>query len=270
MQYFNGTSLDLISKFIYGFLILFTSWNTEVQSANMTTYYSVKGISGWNKETENGGFCKQASFSNANMIYQSRVKSVPTRHLGIGKPGFCQALPAVKEDFILQVLTPPQTGLTFSAQPTLYWFVSKPITAHFIFYLAEAESKSIDDHKHNPLLNKTLFLSIPKPGIQSFSLSQYPVSLEKNIEYKWSITLVCDSQSASTNRIFTEGRIKYVKPAIDTGQPDFALYAQHGFWYDALDTVSELISSHSTNKGLRQARALLLQQGELLEVLAYN
>jgi hypothetical protein len=270
MQYFNGTSLDLISKFIYGVLILFTSWNSEVQSANVTTYYSVKGISTWNRETENGGFCKQAAFANANMTYQSRVNSVPTRHLGKGQSGFCQSLPTVKEDFILQVLTPPQTGLTFSAQPTLYWFVSKPITAHFIFYLTKTESNSINDYKHNSLLNKTLFISISKPGIQSFSLNQYPVSLEKNIEYKWSITLVCDSQNASTSPIFTEGRIKYVKPAFDIGQPDFALYAQHGFWYDALDTVSELISNHSTNKELRQARALLLQQGELLEVLAYN
>jgi hypothetical protein len=264
MQYFTWILTDLINRLTYGFLILLTGWNTTIPAANLTTYYSVKGISTWNTATEQRSFCKSASSPHASITYQPMVQSIPTRHIGKGKLGFCQSLPAVKEDFILQVLTPPQTGLTFSAQPTLYWWVSKPIAAYFVFYLAEAESN------HQPLLNKTLFLAISEPGIQSFSLSQYLISLEKNIEYKWSITLVCDSPNLA-NRIFTEGRIKYLQPTFDTTQQNFALYAQHGFWYDALDTVSKLINSHSTNKTFRQARALLLQQGELPEeILAYN
>lgn len=262
MQYFTWIIANLISGFAYGLLILFTSWNTKILAANVNTYYSVKGISTWNTATEQRGFCKSTAAPHANITYQSMVNSIPTRHIGRGKPDFCQALPAVKEDFILQVLTPPQTGLTFSAQPTLYWLVSKPIAANFIFHLARIDSEQ-------PLLNETLFLAIPQAGIQSLSLNQYPISLEKNIEYKWSITLVCDSPNRA-NRIFTEGRIKYVQPNFDTTPPNFALYAQHGFWYDALDTISKLISNYSTNKTFRQARALLLQQGELPEVLAYN
>lgn len=269
MPYFTTwTSRNLTSRFIYSFFILFTTWNIKVQSANVTTYYSVKGISTWDIETEKRGFCKPASAPHANMTSQSRVKNVPTRHIGIGKPGFCPTWPAFQEDFILQVLTPPQTGLTVSAQPTLYWFVSKPIAAHFVFYLTESESS--DNHQSKPLFDQTLFLSISEPGIQSFSLNQHALRLKRDIEYKWSITLRCDWHNAATTDIVTEGRIKYVKPAFDTTQQNFAFYAQHGFWYDALDTVSELISSHSTNEAFRQARAFLLQQGELIEVLAYN
>ncbi len=268
MPYFTWISRNLISRFIYIFIILLTTWNIKVQSANVTTYYSVKGISTWNMETENRGSCKPAFPTNASIAYQPPVKSVPTRHIGIGKPGFCLNLPTFQDDFILQVLTPPQTGLTFSAQPTLYWFVSKPIAAHFIFYLDETESSV--NHQRKLLFNKTLFLSIPEPGIQSFSLAKYSIHLEKDIEYKWSITLRCDSHNLTTTGIITEGRIKYVKPAFDTTHQNFAFYAQHGFWYDALDTVSELISNHSTNKTFRQARAFLLKQGELTEVLAYN
>ena len=263
MQYFTWILANLINGLTYGFLILFSSWDTDVSAANLTNYYSVKGISTWDTATEQRDFCKSAASPHTSITNQPREQSVPTRHIGRGKLGFCQDRPEIKEDFILQVLTPPQTGLTFSAQPTLYWLVSKPIAAHFIFSLTEAESNN------KLLLNKNLFLEIPEPGIQSFSLSQSLISLETNIEYKWSITLVCDSPNLA-NPISTEGRIKYVKPSFDATQQDLTFYAQHGFWYDALDTVSKLISSHPKNKAFRQTRALLLQQGELPEVLAYN
>lgn len=263
MQYFTWNLANLKSELIYIFLILLTSWNTAISAANLTTYYSVKGISTWNTATEQRSFCKSVSSSHTGITYQPIIKSVSTRHIGRGKLGFCQDLPTIKEDFILQVLTPPQTGLTSSAQPTLYWLISKPVAAHFVFHLAEAKSD------HNPLLNKTLFLKISQPGIQSFSITQYQLSLKKDIEYKWSITLVCDWPNLA-NHISTEGRIKYVQPTFDTTQQDFTVYAQHGFWYDALDSISKLINSNSTNKAFRQARAQLLQQGELPEVLAYN
>jgi hypothetical protein len=90
------------------------------------------------------------------------------------------------------------------------------------------------------------------------------VRLDKDIEYTWSLSLICDPYHSSLNRI-ASGTIKYIVPSQKLlghikqtrakNLPYF--YAKEGFWYDALESLSEQIKKKPS---LHQVRAELLQQ----------
>jgi hypothetical protein len=47
-----------------------------------------------------------------------------------------------------------------------------------------------------------------------------------------------------------------------------AIYAEAGFWYDALQSISLAIAAEPKNAGLHKMRAALLEQGKLKEAAA--
>ena len=47
-----------------------------------------------------------------------------------------------------------------------------------------------------------------------------------------------------------------------------AIYAEAGYWYDALQSISLAIAAEPKNAGLHKLRASLLEQGKLREAAA--
>jgi hypothetical protein len=188
---------------------------------------------------------------------------------GPSRGGPCKNL---SDDFSLEVLV-PGSGYTVSAQPTLYWSTSQPVSGQFMFTVkpvAVATSGTVEFPA--ALLETKKDLSVTA-GIQVLPLAQYRVSLEENKEYEWSVSLTCDAQNPSLNRSAT-GKIKRVPPpakmktitkAASESQWPY-LYAEMGIWYDALDSLSGLIQKHPSDKQLREVRASLLKQGGLAKV----
>ena len=169
----------------------------------------------------------------------------------------------------LEVLVPDHAGLTVSAQPTLYWFVSERIES-------DAELTIVDDTSVDPLLELKLTPPI-EPGIHALSLKEHGVKLETGVPYQWFVAVVVDPSQRSYD-VIAGGEIKRVAQPNDlAGQIGSAgtqgaprAYAEAGIWYDALDELSAQISDRPGDTELRQQRAALLDQVGLPGAAAYE
>lgn len=197
-------------------------------------------------------------------VYRPPLRGAPAGRVGGGTRGVTE-----RESFTLQVLVPDHAALTISDQPRLYWFISKAIA--YPLELTIIEKKAI-----KPLIEKKLHFS-GKPGIQSIHLADYNIRLKKNVQYKWFVTLMTDAEQRSRD-ILAGGIITCVEApqalqeklaaAGQTHAP--SVYAEEGFWYDALGAISAMIDASPGNPELRKRRASLLEQVGLTEIAAFE
>jgi hypothetical protein len=167
-------------------------------------------------------------------------------------------------ELLVLPLVPDHVGLTIAGQPVLYWYLSKPTTSPIIFVLVDTRSIEV---VHDVTLSPQ-----PQPGVQLVRLADLGIVLEPNVQYRWYLTVVTDGQSPSRDivsggmieRILPESILSPV-PASDGTIAAVRFYAENGLWYDALASISDLISSAPKNRLLRRQRAALLQQVGLQE-----
>src|SRR5712691_3444074 len=76
-------------------------------------------------------------------------------------------------DAVLIALVPNHVGLTTQAQPSLFWFQSKPAKAKF-------ELTVVEPKKPKPLLSLTS-PDADKPGIHRIKLTRYKVELQPDV-----------------------------------------------------------------------------------------
>lgn len=199
------------------------------------------------------------SVQAAEIAYKPTVTTAPVRRVGAGSRGLCKEVSGVDKTFTLQVLAPATIGQTLSAQPTLYWSVSQPLSGKFTFTVVEDSKDFVD-----PVLETKIALSVT--GVQALSLAKYQVSLKQGANYKWSVSLECDARNPSLN-IVSSGMIKYVEPSASLVQANPEklpfLYAAKGYWYDALSSLSDLIQANPTETKWHEERTSLLKQGGL-------
>jgi len=209
----------------------------------------------------------------ADITYNAPSQDEKTRHIETGSRAMCQAASSVDEDFQLAILVPKETGYTLSAQPTLYWSVSKPVTAKFKFFIEEIPPNNSDYIE--PIVEDEFELKNASASIQVLSLSEYGVELKKDTDYRWSLRLLCDPQGKKSAADPSANTVlKYITPSselskdFEKAQPEERphLYAENGFWIDAFDALSQAIQAHPDNKTVRELRAQLLEQVELPKV----
>lgn len=163
------------------------------------------------------------------------------------------------------VLAPKDhVGLTTEAQPSFYWYLSKPSTYLLTFTLTTAEAVK-------PLLEVEIN-SPEQAGIQEIDLQALGMTLETGITYRWFITMTLDPDSPSSDIVagasiervnFVEAQLIY-RPAAQSRDP--VALAKAGLWYDSLEAVSQQIQDLPDDEHLRQQRAALLEQVDLPEV----
>jgi hypothetical protein len=170
-------------------------------------------------------------------------------------------------DAVLIALVPNHVALTTQAQPSLFWFQSKPAKAKF-------EVTVVEPKKPKPLLS----LAAPeadKPGIHRVKLAKYKVELQPDVAYEWSVAIVPDAENRSKD-VIAKGVLKRISPPGDLASrvekaddlERAAIYAEAGIWYDAFEAVSNAIDAHPDDPSLRAQRASLLQQVGLSEAAA--
>ena len=174
----------------------------------------------------------------------------------------------------IYVLAPKKIALTTQAQPSLFWYQADDSTAGFELTVTEPK-------KAEPLLNLKGGEK-QAGGTHSVSLAKHKVTLVPNVSYQWSIALVPDPKNRSKDLV-ASGYVKRVEaPADLTAQIEkaaasadrAAIYAQAGFWYDALQSISIAIGEAAKAKDtngvteLKKLRASLLDQGELKQAAA--
>lgn len=194
-------------------------------------------------------------------VYKPRNVGKPKiRTVGAGSRG-------TGKQVSLSVLTPEHAGLTSDAQPTLFWYLSS-LTSH------PMELTVSVDQAPTPLLVTPLRLP-PQPGIQRVRLADYGVWLDTGLSYRWYVAIVPDAAHRSKDIIAGGGIERMHLPQTLHGQlerTDAAmrhhLYAETGFWYDALTAISNLIDVAPGDIQLRQQRAALLTQVGLDDVAA--
>lgn len=142
-------------------------------------------------------------------------------------------------EFLFSALTPTHLGLTSLSQPNLFWFISKPISESFQFIEFVLNSED----SITPLI-RTRLSQLEKSGIHQLNLAEFDIKLKPGIEYSWSIALVKNPQARSLD-IVSSSKIKYVKPdkklqlrlQKSSGGQRASIYAQTGYWYEAIATA---------------------------------
>ena len=193
-------------------------------------------------------------------MYQPPRRGAPNTRVGGGTRGLEAGVPTV------HVLAPDHVGLTVKEQPTLNWYMSKPSSMRFEFML-------IDDEGIEPLLELTLDSSKLKQGVQSLNLADHGVKLKPGVQYQWSVVLIPEEGHRS-NDIISSGMIERhdltgdLKTKLNKAdsKEDVFIYAQEGYWYDAINELTALIKKDPDNEILKKQHAQLLNQVGLLEI----
>lgn len=165
-------------------------------------------------------------------------------------------------------LVPDHIGFTVSAQPTLYWYLSKTTSLPITFTL-------IDTRVIKPLFHVTL----PPPrraGLQAIRLKEYAITLEEHVQYRWFVSLVPDPNSPARD-IVTGGVIERVVAneagcglSVAASLDAARCYAEDGLWYDMFAAISDLIATSPQDLALRRIRASFLQQAGLPDVADWD
>jgi hypothetical protein len=198
------------------------------------------------------------------LVYKPPLRGAPAGRIGGGSRGATE-----RESFSLLVLAPDHIGLTIHDQPFLYWYISKQIS-HPV-ELTITERMAIE-----PFFVK-IFEGPSKAGIQTISLADFGVRLRKDVQYKWFITLVTDADHRSKD-ILAGGIIKLVNipeslsTKLQTSKNLVTpyVYAEEGLWYDAIQSISEMIDASPNDVNLRKQRISLLEQVGLDEVAEFE
>ena len=155
-------------------------------------------------------------------------------------------------------------GQTTSSTPTLYFFVSEPITWLTQFTISAATQP-------NPIVE----VDIPMPraaGIYSVRTADYRVRLEPGVVYTWSVSAKLDPKSRSRDIVASASLLRTaldpgVEGALGTAPPSrrVGLLAQAGLWYDAVAAAAETAAYDR-----RAALDSLMTQVGLIEAAKYD
>jgi hypothetical protein len=194
--------------------------------------------------------------SNANIasvlpVFRPKNLGAPKVRVGGGSRGLDQ------NTVELFLFAPEEAGLTLQSQPTLYWYVSKPVDLPVEITITDKFS----------VILKTTLSQIKTSGVQSLSLAEQHVNLQPDILYKWSVAIVNDPDQRSLDTFASAGIIA-MPPQVELdaemlalNDPDrIMLLAHEGFWYDAMAAVYFLINNNTDKSFPAAMRASLLQQ----------
>lgn len=191
-------------------------------------------------------------------IYKPPPRGAPSVTVNAGTRGIAFEVPA------LLVLAPDHPGLTTQEQPTLSWYISRPTTA-------KVELTLHRENEAKPLLTSSL-PGVSRAGIQSIRLAKEGVKLELDVEYEWVVALVVDPgnrvkdvvASGVVKRVPATAALRQALAAQPAAQA--SLYAEHGLWYDALQTLLERWEANPSDALPRDQLKDLLDQVGLTRV----
>jgi Domain of Unknown Function (DUF928) len=140
----------------------------------------------------------------------------------------------------IELLAPDgHAGLTTSATPTLYFFVSRPVAWPTQFTIsASAIPKPIAE------------VNIPAPtaaGIYALRTADYHIRLEPGVIYTWSVSVILNPQARSRDIVASASLLRTAPdPAIESAlrgastSQRVLLLAEAGLWYDAAAAAADI------------------------------
>ncbi len=167
----------------------------------------------------------------------------------------------------LQVLVPDGVALTSRPQPSLFYYLStKPSTPSTLTFAV------VEEGKPEPLFKAEA--QTGDVGIRRVALSRYGVQLKPGVRYRWSVALGSGADGRSQD-VFSSGSIRYepaeepLKQAVAKEREHKAVvYAEHGYWYDALEELADRLVAKPGDALLLEMRQTLLTQAGLGKIAA--
>ena len=159
----------------------------------------------------------------------------------------------------LQLLVPDGKGITTQAEPSLYFYLSKPAETFCEITVTEPKHSKPLFAQKTPVLKQS--------GILAIRMAKYGVEFKPGVTYRWSVAVVMDPEKRSGDIIVT-GVIQRVEASPElkadlakaSDADKAAVYAEHGIFYDALQTISEQLAKSPHEQTLLDQRATLLKQ----------
>ncbi|MEE9336835.1 MAG: DUF928 domain-containing protein [Methylococcaceae bacterium] len=158
------------------------------------------------------------------------------------------------------------TGLTFSSQPLLYWYISKLDIEPYRFI----EFKLMESGES---ILTTQLIPLKKAGIQKLDLKKYDVKLKANQRYSWSISLV-KAHNRPYDNYADSAFIEYVKTndimlknLKESTASQVSIYAQAGIWHEAISTILQQLENQPDDNSSKQDLVTLMKQVGLEKIV---
>ncbi|HEX3059111.1 MAG TPA: DUF928 domain-containing protein [Usitatibacter sp.] len=180
--------------------------------------------------------------------YRPPSRGAPKVRVGGSTRGIAQRLS-------LAVIAPDHVGLSSTAQPDLYWYISRPVESPLEFALYPVDAT-------DPLVEKAI-PPVATAGIQRIRLSELGVKLKAGEEYQWLISFASKPNSRAKDAI-ASGRVRMQPASSPLGS--YAAAAQAGYWYDAYASLRNEMARHPNDARLAAVQQTLLEQVGLGEV----
>jgi hypothetical protein len=212
---------------------------------------------GQNQKAQQANGLSSQTAASKRITYTPPNRKTPGGRIGASTRG------AVDHTLTVEVLAPDDhIGWSATAQPTLYFYLSQPVTQPLEVTIDTDELGK----QREPLLEVTLDQD-QSTGIFPINLRDYGVRLAPEVIYRWSVAIITNPNQRSSDLI-ASGLIQHVPPPTDfasaathlQGDALVRSYAERGYWYDAIKTVSQ---AAGRQPDWRQQRADLLDQVRL-------
>ncbi|MBV6626319.1 MAG: DUF928 domain-containing protein [Rivularia sp. (in: Bacteria)] len=202
----------------------------------------------------------------SNVAFKSRKgERAPKNAVGGGRRnnGMCESAVAdsieVKSQTIDKTLVPllpsSKLGLTASSHPSFMVYVPATSAKALEFTLEDEEGEGIYQAEVN--IEKA-------PGIISFTLPKTEAALEKEKDYRFVVSMIC--QQAGPKNPFVEGLVRRIN--LDSAlvnqlnKPQsleqVVLYSQSGYWFEAIENLAALKRSQPNDSEVAAAWENLL------------
>lgn len=214
---------------------------------------------------------EQADKEQEKTIEETLEKIVFIPH-DVGAPGVTDAggVRSISALPNLDVLAPRSLSRSLSPAPVLFWYVSKKTGTSVRFTLTGDDPKAAE-----PLLDVDLGI-YPKAGIYPIPLESFGVTLEADQRYSWSVGLMPAPGDVVGRPIaetwFEHSPSSDIDTFIATMSPldQITYLARQGYWYDAIDIVSDRIQNDDRSEPWHEIRAHLLDQVGLQQAAAFD
>ena len=194
-------------------------------------------------------------------------EGLPGRRISGGSRSPSTACVLASSQPVIALMPKSNLGKTITERPT-FWFslpaVSQDRSLEFGLYDSEGE-----------LAFKETLAVTAEAGLAQISLPETAAPLAINRDYRWYLSVVCNSQSRAEDLTVT-GWVRRVDPgshfraqlAASTPEEQIALYESSDLWFDALTALSTLHHGGSAEDSIEQKWATLLQTIELPQVIS--
>jgi len=204
----------------------------------------------------------QSASAQPRGLYLAPIKKNPRNSQGSGSRGCDQTLLSQVDAVKLVIPANDYVAQTTSARPTFYFYVSEAIPVAMEFTL-------VKPGQVEPLMVKTL--EAKQPGMIKVTTPATAPALAIGENYKWSVSLVCNSKRPSANPLFYSW-VERVAPSAElTNQLAVAdvytqakLYGQAGIWYDSLASLDQANSNNPDNPAIQADFQYLIQQAGVI------